>query len=227
MTRRPKPAPELPPGEVARRLALRRPPPDDPTGTMKLSMPDSGHVSELVETITASGVLAYLQRRVKPKRGGGSRLPLLALLVSMLYCAGEGNSYWRLSLTKFIASLHPNDAVRLGVHTFENLEKPITYTIICKQAKRVETALRQGWTDHDGTRCDCQWFIDSMLRASVPAEVARRVLAIAIDSTDFPTWAARRLWRADDVPVTDEEIVKLNRVARPRKGAERRRFADP
>ena len=32
---------------------------------------------------------------------------------------------------------------------------PVTYTIVCDQTKRLDEALREGWTDPvDGTKCD-------------------------------------------------------------------------
>ena len=234
MRRHPRPAIKLPkatppgrlsPEEAMRRLDLRRPPPDCPNATMRLAMPDSEHITELIEFFTHAGVLPYLRRRFKPKRGRCSGLPLLALLVAMFYCGGEWNTYWRLNLAKFIASLHPGDAIRLGIHSVEKLLKPVTYTMICKQAARFERGLREGWRDEDGTHCHLKWFTQSLLAASVPSEVLARVYAVAIDTTDAPTRARRRLWKDDDEPLTDEEIIKLNQPVRPRKGSKRRQFS--
>ena len=213
MTRHPIPALKLPatptpappsPEETARRLELRTPPPD--IASMKLAMPDSGHISELIAVLAHSGVLLYLQRRFRPKRGKPSRLPIHALLVGMFYCGGEWNTYWRLNLAKFFASLHPHDAIRLGIHSVEKLLSPITYTIVCKQASRLERGLHEGWVDEDGTHCDLRWLTQSMLRAAVPSEDLSRVFSVALDSTDVPTRAKRRLWKDDDEPLTDEEI---------------------
>ena len=233
MTRRPVPALKLPAApqpaqlraeEIARRLALRSAPPDIPNRTMKLAMPDSEHISELIEMFKRSGVLPYLRRRFRPKRGKHSRLPTLALLVGMFYCGGEWNTYWRLNLAKFFASLHPNDAVRLGIHSIEQLFAPLTYTIVCKQAARLERGLHAGWVDEDGTHCNLKWLTQSVLRGTVPSEDLSRVYSVALDTTDVPTRAKRRLWKDDDEPLSEEEIVKLNEPVRPLKGGKPRRF---
>ena len=230
MKRRPTPAAKQPSPdqldaeEIVWRIDNRARPDGHPNPNELLEMPDSDYIRLLAELFASSDVMPKMERRFGKHPGKQSKLPLLALLIGMFYTGGAGNRYWRTDLANFLATLDPRVAVYLGIQSVHNLLKPITYTVVCKQATRVESGLREGWTDDDGTRCDLTWFTEALLPASNPKDLAWRVTAVAVDSTDAPTWAKRRLWKDDDEPLTEDEIAELNKPVRPRKGAKRRKF---
>ena len=173
--------------EVQARFDAYKEPAGHPQGTVFRLMPDSRHIRELKDLFDGAGVVPYLERKLRAS-GSDSRLTVLALLVAMFYVAGEWGSYWRTHMSCFLASLHPQDAVDLGIQTLGVLLKPISYSVVCKQAKRLENALREGWTDEDGTHCNLRWFNKCIIEASVPPDIASQVQAVAMDATDIPSW---------------------------------------
>lgn len=191
---RPKPATRrgrLSDAQVVARIDAFEKPPGHPQRTVFRQMPDSRHIHELKSLFNKSGVLLYLERRFR-RSGPKSRLKILTLLIAWFYVAGENNNYWRSNMARFLASLHPQDAVDLGVQPPDVVLKPISYSVVCKQSERIEKGLREGWIDEtDGTRCDLRWFATRLLRASVPPPIAHQVEAVAMDATDIASWARR------------------------------------
>ena len=180
--------------EKSDRVDAYEEPPGHPQGTVHRMMPDSRHIRELRMLFEAAGVLPYLERRLR-RSGPESRLTVLALLIALFYVAGEWNTYWRTYVACFFASLPPQDAVDLGVQPLDSLLKPVSYDVVCTQARRLEEALSEGWTDEDGTDCNLRWFTASLIEASVPPRIARQIEAVAMDATDVPSWAK---WRRPD-----------------------------
>ena len=71
------------------------------------------------------------------------------------------------------------------------------YKTVLRQIRRMEQVLRDGWTvvEHEGTPdetrtvYDMGWFVRSFIRASVPAEVLKKVGHVAVDATNINSWA--------------------------------------
>ena len=199
--------------EFVERMKAYRKPPGHPQGTVCRMMPDSTHIRVLRMLIEASGVLPCLERRLR-RSGPESRLTVLALLIALFYVAGEWNTYWRTYVACFFASLDPQDAVDLGVQPLDALLDPISYDVVCKQARRLEKALSEGWTDEDGTDCNLRWFTASLIEASVPPRIARQIEAVAMDATDVPSWADP--WRQPDAQgrqILDPDATNSHRSA--------------
>ncbi len=211
--------------EVLRRSEQCARPADHPNPTDPMESPDRDCVKLLREMLDRSGVVPCLERRLCEHPGPQSRVPLLALLVGLFYTGGPGNRYWRSDVALFLASLHPQVAVDLGVQSPDELLPPISYNAVCKQARRLERALRDGWVDAiDAAPRDFDWLYEEILRATVPADIAIQIEAVALDTTDDPTWASQILWIDEHESVTDQQIAELNKTRRPREGSKRRAF---
>ena len=115
----------------------------------------------------------------------------------MLIAAELNSSYRRTEITAVLSSLSAKAAGMLGLFSAGIKNAAPSYNVVVDQCQRVEAALEMGWTASDGTRCDMQWFITSLIEASVPREVAKAVAAIAIDATAAATWAATRQYAVE------------------------------
>lgn len=175
--------------EIVRRSDAHQEPPGHPQSTVLCQRSDRRHIRKLKMKFESAGVLPYLERRLR-RSGPASRLTVSTLLIAMFYVAGEWATYWRTHVANFLASLEPQDAVNLGVQPLDALLKPISYDVVCKQSRRLEQALHDGWTDEDGTRCDMRWFTAAMIRASVLPHSARMVENVAMDATAVSSWAS-------------------------------------
>ena len=185
---------QLTDAEIVARQKAHREPPGHPQSTVFRKTPDGRHIRELKMLFEAAGVLPYLERKLR-RSGPKPRLSVRTLLIALFYVAGEWNTYWRTHVANFLASLEPQDAVDLGVQPLDALLKPISYDVVCKQARRLEQALREGWTDEDGTECGLRWFTTALIYASVPPRIARVIENVAMDATAVRSWAR---WKQPD-----------------------------
>lgn len=234
MKRRPVPALKQPgepqPGqldaaEVLTRQNLRKLPADNPNQKLALEMADSDRLAEYTELLDKSGYLSRIERRLHPKRGAQSSLPVRAFLSGALYVGAELDTYWRTRLNAFFAALNAQDAVDLGIQSLDERRDPTSYTVTCKQGTRIEQALWDGWTDPvDGTKCDIQGFGESLIHATLPEDIRWCANSVALDTTDYQSWYIQRLSLKKVDSVTADDIAELNKPVRPRKGTKRRQF---
>lgn len=154
-----------------------------------------------MQVFKRSGVLPYLERKLRNHPGGQSSLPILALLVTMLVAAAYNPSYRRTDLCAILNGLEAEVAYKLGLSSTE-ARTLFSYNMVNKQCLRLEKALKQGWTDdEDGTKCGFNWFSHCLLKAIIPRKLRRRITAVAADSTFVFSWAnPHRTPMGEDLP---------------------------
>lgn len=157
---------------------------------------DTGRGQRLLDLLRRCGVAEELQRRLGAHPGKASRLGVEALLLAVLLAAWEVRSYRRTDVCAVLNGLDAALANAVGLYDDE-AGSPVSYSVICKQLKRVESALRDGWVGNDGARRDLAWFTRTLLGATIPAEVRDSVTAAALDSTFLATWAVSRRYSSD------------------------------
>ncbi len=83
--------------------------------------------------------------------------------------------------------------------------------------------LKAGWRDdHTDQWCDTKWLSLALLKASVPKEAAERITAVAVDGTDYPTFALCRVFDNKNKTLTDTVVdleAEAKRAAKERKKA--------
>lgn len=196
-----------------------------------------GDVLIVRNAVRRSGVVPYLDRRLHVHVGTVSRLGAEALLTALLLTAYTSQDAKRTAVTRTMASMHSHHRYELDLYA-PDTKAPPGYRQVHKQIMRFEQALREGWVDEDGTRCDMAWFTSSLLRATVPKRRLDEVTAVAIDGTAIDTWARRVYWTSDDkasaqkaksgpAPVVDKstgEILPTDPAPKQRK---KPTFVDP
>ena len=175
--------------EIVRLNAQRTLPPKHPSAAKDYFIPSPlGLCWHAIDVIKRSGVLPYLERRLRAHPGKESGLSVLALLVVMVIAAFIGPSYRRTDLCAVLNGLEAEVAWELGLCS-RVARTLFGYHQVAKQCLRLERALIEGWVDEDGTVCDHNWFVHSLIKANITPEEAERIAAIAIDSTFLLAWA--------------------------------------
>ena len=158
-----------------------------------------------IDVVERSGVLPYLERKLRGHPGKPSELPLQALLVVMVLAAMLGASYRRTDLCAVLCGLEAQVSFRLGLCS-RVARKLFSYNVINKQCLRLESALVEGWVAEAGTVCDRNWFVNCFLKVNIPEGMAEQITAIAIDSTHLETWAVPGAYSPDrastDTPIS-------------------------
>ena len=175
--------------EIVRLNAQRTLPAKHPSADKDYFIPSPlDLVWHAIEVIEQSGVLPYLERRLRPHPGQKSALSVFALLVTMVVAAFVGPSYRRADLCAVLHGFEAEAAYRLGLCS-RVARKLFSYNLVDKQSLRLERALAEGWVDADGTKCNQDWFAHILLKANIAAEEAEKITTIAIDSTFLLAWA--------------------------------------
>ena len=175
--------------EIVRLNAQRTLPPDHPSAQKHyFKSPPQDLVWHAIDVVEASGVLPYLQRRLRCHPGRTSALPLQALLVALVAAAFEVPSYRRADVCAVLHGIEAEPAHQLGLCS-RVARTLFPYNVIDKQLLRLERALTAGWVDPDGTRCGQDWFAHSMLKANIAPDLAEKITAVALDSTFLLAWA--------------------------------------
>ena len=183
--------------EIVRLNAQRTLPPGHPSSTKDYPIQAPLDMSlHAIDVLERSGVLPYLERRLRGHPGKKSEMPLLALLVVMVLAAMLGPSYRRTDLCAVLHGLEAQVAYKLGLCS-RVARKLFSYNLIDKQCLRLERALIEGWVDEDGTVCDEDWFVHCLLKANISEDMAEQITAIAIDSTFLVAWATPGAYSPD------------------------------
>ena len=189
----------LDPYEVRRLNEARRLPADHPSASgEEPRYTDPGRGWRLLALLRRCGVVEELQRRLGVHPGRGSRLGVEALVLAILVASWEVRSYRRTDVCAVLNGLDASLAHAVGLCDDET-RPPVSYSVTCKQIKRVENALRDGWVTSDGATRDLAWLTRTLLDATIPAKVRQWVTAAALDSTFLATWAVSRRFSPDPV----------------------------
>ena len=186
--------------EIVRLNRQRTLPPDHPSADKDYyDPPPLELVWHAIDAIEQSGVLPYLQRRLRSHPGKKSDLPLLALLVAIVVTAFRGASYRRADVCATLHGFEAEAAYILRVCS-RVARRLFTYNLVVKQCLRLERALEQGWVDADGTVCDPNWFAHSLLKANIAPELAEQITSVALDSTFLLAWAVPHSYPEGEQP---------------------------
>ena len=124
------------------------------------------------------------------RRGPKRRFRVEALLAAMVI-AGHDNakSYNRTDVVLALIGLDAAVAYEMGVCT-DREWKDITYPMIARRVKELESVLQLGWFQ-DGEYRNFEWVSTRLLGASIPPAALQAITAAALDETPRPMWARR------------------------------------
>lgn len=184
-----KPRLRLTAEQIKRLNQQRTLPPDHPSANKDYYTPSPPELAKYaMQVIERSGVVPYVERELHNHPGTPSSLPVPAQLATILIAAAKNPTYRRTDLCAILNGLDAEPAYKLGLCSPE-ARTLFSYNMIYKQCLRLEHALKDGWTDEDGTTCDLNWLSHRLLKANIPRRLARRITAIAADSTFVFSWA--------------------------------------
>lgn len=139
----------------------------------------------VLEVVRHSGVVPYLNRRLRSHRGQKCAYDAETLLVGILLTVEFGLDMEHTSITKALGSIALQDRYQLGLVNDEY--RMVSYRSVNQQMDRLAEVLKDAWVDPDGTECDGDWLITKLLHAAVPSKY-RETSALAIDATAVETW---------------------------------------
>ena len=170
--------------------AQRRLPADHPTSGKNYAILSPPELAlRALGVIERSGLIPYLERRLRSHPGRRSELSISVMLLLMVLAAFTNYTYRRSDLAAVIAGLDARIAFKLGLCD-RATRNTIGYGVTATQCRRLEQALDDGWVDKDdGTVCDANWFTHCLIKGSIPTEIAEQVTAGATDSTFVEPWA--------------------------------------
>ena len=179
--------------------AARRIPDDHPSAvTAAPTYTDPHRARRYLGVLRRSGVADELQRRLGAHPGPKSRLSVEAVLLAVLLAADEKKNYLRSDVCAVLNGFDATIAYTLGLCD-EVTWRPVSYHTTQKQLRRLELAVRDGWTSDCGEGRDLAWVTRALLDATIPRDQRRSITAVALDSTFVETWAVTRDFTPDAV----------------------------
>ena len=97
--------------------------------------------------------------------------------------------YTRTAFCEVLAGLDAVIAIEWGLLDPDTGNSFVSYNLVWRQARRIEAFLTEGAVTPGGIDIDLQWMVDRFLAPSVAKWSARAATEIAIDATDYETWA--------------------------------------
>ena len=145
----------------------------------------------ILSVVERSGVLPHLETKMTGRRGP-KPVSVRALLVCILLAGYlTTKSYKRSDIVRVLYGLPPAIAQMLGLLDENGDMLPITYKRVASRLIKLEVLLWLGWNS-GMIRCNLSWFSNSLVLASVPRPIRRRIKAVAVDSTPVKGWARTR-----------------------------------
>ncbi len=136
-----------------------------------------------------TGVCKRIDEVLRAHPGSQPVLSTRMILTAMLLAAQHQGSYKRTALCEVLSGLDAAVAIKWGLLDPDSGDSLVSYNLVWRQAHRIERFLRDEAETADGTRIDQQWMVDRFLPPSIPKRVASKVSEIALDGTDYQTWA--------------------------------------
>ena len=143
-----------------------------------------------------ASIIDPIEARFDHHPGPRSRVTVAALLAAIIRNAEQGRPYTRRAVTETLNSFSRDELAELGVRSADQSPEPFSQESALRRMKQLEGALEKGWT-MDGVEYGLDWFARAMISASLPDGNEPAVLAKAVDSTAFPTFAEVREVAAD------------------------------
>lgn len=142
----------------------------------------------MLKCIRDSGVVEPLEAKLGQAPGPRSSVTVPMLLLGTLLC-GLRVRQRRADLPLVLAGLHNEVASEVGLLDSDGNRVPCQPAAVLRQTLRMEKALSDGWTveeNDESVAYDLQWFSQSLIRASVPADVWAQVRHVAVGAVAVP-----------------------------------------
>ena len=164
--------------------------------------------------VARTGVVRHIDKVLRDHPGEQPVLTTQMLLAAMLLATKLQGRYMRTVHCAVLAGLDAAVAIEWGLLDPDTGRSLLSYNMVWRQSKRLESLLEDGADTPDGTHIDLQWMVDRFLAPSIPKWVARKVIEISIDATDYPTWARTTdFTRQDEIRagrIPDDTVLKPN-----------------
>ena len=227
---------------------------DHPSPTKRSALTTKTEGMRMLWLIHKSGVEEPLEARLNglvdstserrllgPRPGQRSRVTVTTMLLAILLSALCERSFRRTDLSRVLSGLHADVARAVGLFDSDSKLAVPHYKTLNRQLLRLEGVLRDGWTvvenegqpDEVRVRYDLQWFVRSLLRASIPERVLADVRHVAVDATNINSWASflpgvgkkdvekepvaarqKRVVKADSDDIPEPDLEKFRRKAK-------------
>ena len=140
----------------------------------------------MLKCIRDSGVVEPLEAKLGQAPGPRSSVTVPMLLLGTLLC-GLTMRQRRSDLLRVLAGLHDEVAREVGLLDRDGNRITCQPKAVFQQTMRIERELTEGWTAMENgivVLHDLPWFAESLIRASVPADVWAAVAAAAANGPD-------------------------------------------
>ena len=179
-------------------------PADYPNWYDKPLLTSKEHGTELLQFLRRTKVTETIQRRLNglvstdgkllgPRPGPQSMVTVEMMLLAILIAADDNKSYRRTEISRALTGLAPDVAQAVGLIDADNNLVVPPYKVLAGQLRRMELALRDGWTDdRDGcfgtAQRDLQWLIDRFIKVSIPSKDRKKITHVTVDDTNITAW---------------------------------------
>ena len=177
-----------------------------------------GDVVERIQERLNSEVSPDHERRVlRERQGQKSAVTVEMILLAVLVCAQLHKSFRRTDILRTLIGLHEDIARKVGLIDSDGILFVPTYKQFVWQMQRVESVLAEGWTARNGwlttsASCDLRWFVQALLKASVPRKVRRQMRHVAVDATSVRSWGTW-LPKVTKTDIETEPVAVVQRMA--------------
>ena len=141
----------------------------------------------MYQYVGVTGVCRRIDEVLRAHRGEQPVLTTHMLLTVMLLAVKREGRYMRSVSTEVAAGLDAAVAIEWGLLDPDTGESGLSYNLVERQTKRLETFVEGGAVTPSGTRIDLQWMVDRFLAPSIPKWIAPSITEIAVDATDYET----------------------------------------
>lgn len=158
----------------------------------------------VLNAIDRSGLVPILEARLRKHPGRPSRISIRALLLCMVLSAELNATYMRADICSVFNGLDPQIGYELGLWNRDGFTL-VSYTMVAKQLKRLETALEKTWVTADNVFCTVDWFCHTFIKATIPRRLRRACTSVSLDWSALRTYAVTRTYISEQAAREQQE----------------------
>ena len=143
----------------------------------------------MFQYVGLTAVCTHIDQVLRAHPGSQPVLTTQMILTVMLLTVKMTGKYTRTAFCEVLAGLDAVIAIEWGLLDPDTGNSFVSYNLVWRQARRIEAFLTEGAVTPGGVDIDLQWMVDRFLAPSVAKWSARAATEIAIDATDYETWA--------------------------------------
>ena len=143
----------------------------------------------MYQYVGITGVCKRIHEVLRAHPGSQPVLSTQTILMVMLLAIKLRGRYKRTLFCEVFSGLDAAIAIEWGLLDPDTGDSLVSYGLPWRQAQRIERFLAKGATTPSGVHIDLQWMVNRFLAPSVPKWATRHVTEIALDATDYETWA--------------------------------------